>query len=336
MVLRVGFGRCNLHSLNTKNLMAQYVYTMNKVSKTVPPKRQILKTFPFLFPGAKIGVLGQRSAVVAQDHGRHRQGNRRRACRCRSPSAIWSRSPAERGPHRAGIVERWAMYAPRHALKRFTRLRREDADFDARGRQAELEAIIATAGTDPNTSGNRRRRLRLPPWKPTSACCRAAKSAVSRCAACCCQARHAAARRTDQPPGRRIGRMARSFCSAPRHGGGHHPRPLLLDNAAEWILELDRGRGIPWKGNYSTWLEQKGSASRRNRRARKHAKALKKNSNGRARTPRRVGPNRRVWPASRTERFPKAQRNQGNLHPRGRRLGQCSNSERHKSFGDRC
>ena len=96
--------------------------------------------------------------------------------------------------------------------------------------------------------------------RPTPTCRRspAASAAASRCAACCSPARPAAARRADQPPRRRVGRLARAHLAEYRGAvvAVTHDR-YFLDNVAGWILELDRGRGIPYQGNYSSWLEQK-------------------------------------------------------------------------------
>jgi sulfate-transporting ATPase len=74
----------------------------------------------------------------------------------------------------------------------------------------------------------------------------------------------------------------------------------FLDNAAEWILELDRGHGIPWKGNYSSWLDQKQARLKQEESTESaRQKALPRNSNGRARIRRRARPSRRrAWPAS--------------------------------------
>jgi sulfate-transporting ATPase len=139
-----------------------------------------------------------------------------------------------------------------------------DADFDKLSEEQgqKLEAIIAAAGAE--SAGEHQLEiaadaLRLPPWdaviKNLSGRREAPRGPVPPAAV---QARHAAARRTHQPPGRRIGGVAGAV-PGPLPGtvvGITHDR-YFLDNAAEWILELDRGVGIPYKGNYSTWLEQK-------------------------------------------------------------------------------
>jgi sulfate-transporting ATPase len=101
--------------------------------------------------------------------------------------------------------------------------------------------------------------LRLPPWDAViGKLSGGEKRRVALCRLLLSEAGHAAARRTDQPSRRRIGRVAGTV---PRALPGTvvavtHDR-YFLDNAAEWILELDRGRGIPWKGNYTDWLMQK-------------------------------------------------------------------------------
>ncbi|XPE58219.1 hypothetical protein ACNKHQ_25730 [Shigella flexneri] len=78
------------------------------------------------------------------------------------------------------------------------------------------------------------------------------------CAACCWKPRHAAAGRTDQPPGCGIRGLAGALpARLRRYRRGHHPRPLLPRQRGGLDLELDRGEGIPWEGNYSSWLEQK-------------------------------------------------------------------------------
>ena len=87
----------------------------------------------------------------------------------------------------------------------------------------------------------------------------AASGAGWRSAGCSRQARHAAARRAHQPPRRRVGGLARALPARSTRAPSSpitHDR-YFLDNVAGWILELDRGHGIPWEGNYSSWLEQK-------------------------------------------------------------------------------
>ncbi len=137
----------------------------------------------------------------------------------------------------------------------------EGADFDALAKEQErLEAILAagdahtleTSWTWPPMRSACRRGM---PRSPTRPVVKAPRGAVPPAAA---EAGHAAAGRTDQPPRRRVGGMAGTVPGAlHRHRGGRYPRRYFLDNAAEWILELDRGRGIPWKGNYTEWLVQK-------------------------------------------------------------------------------
>jgi sulfate-transporting ATPase len=237
--------------------MAQYVMSMLRVSKIVPPKRQIIKDISLsFFPGAKIGLLGLNGAgkstvlrimagVDKEYDGevQHLAGvsigylpqepqlDPTKTVTRRVESALGEVMQAQ-----AKLDEVYAAYAD------------PNADFDKLAEeQARLEAIIATAGADTETSWRSPpTRLRLPPWDAVIGPCPAVRSAAWRCASCCCQARHAAARRTDQPPRRRIGRMAGAV---PVRFPGTvvavtHDR-YFLDNAAEWILELDRGHGIP-------------------------------------------------------------------------------------------
>ena len=137
-----------------------------------------------------------------------------------------------------------------------------DADFDKlAAEQAKYEAIIATAGADTEVqmeiAADSRRAFRrgTRAW-PSS---RAARSGAWRCAACCCRSPTCCcwtSRPTTSTP--RVSKWLEQFLQ--RFPGTviavTHDR-YFLDNAAEWILELDRGYGIPWKGNYSSWLEQK-------------------------------------------------------------------------------
>ena len=115
----------------------------------------------------------------------------------------------------------------------------------------------------------------------------------------------------------------------------------FLDNAAEWILELDRGHGIPWKGNYSSWLDQKEARLEQERSRRRAQESDEEGTRvGRARTQRAGRPRaRRAWRASTScrVRIPEAQRDPGDLYPGGRAPGQRGDRvrERDKGLGDR-
>ena len=179
--------------------MAQYVYTMNRVGKIVPPKRQILKDISLsFFPGAKIGVLGLNGSgkstllkimagVDKEYEGeampmpglQHRlpaagAAARSRADRARERSR---RASATCSPRRSALDEVYAAYAE------------PDADFDKlAAEQAQLEAIIAAAGADTGACSWRSPPTRCACRRGTrrSASCPAARSAASRCAGCCC------------------------------------------------------------------------------------------------------------------------------------------------------
>ena len=252
--------------------MAQYVYTMNRVGKIVPPKRQILKDISLsFFPGAKIGVLGLNGSgksTLLQDHGRRRQGDRGRSGADAGPedrlpaAGAAARPRADRARGGRGGHRRRArgQEAARRGLRRLRRARR-------RLRQARRRAGRARG----DHRRRRQREHRACSWRspPTrcacrrgtrrSASCRAARSAASRCAGCCCPSPTcccSTSRPTTSTPNRSTG--SSSSCSAfPAPWSAITHDRYFLDNAAEWILELDRGRGIPWKGNYSSWLEQK-------------------------------------------------------------------------------
>ena len=250
--------------------MAQYVYTMNRVGKVVPPKRVILKDISLsFFPGAKIGVLGLngsgKSSLLRIMAGEDKEydgeampmPNMRIGFLPQEPQLDPTRRVRETVEEGLGEVldakakldEIYAAYAE------------PDADFDKlAAEQAKYEAIIAAAGSGLRPPARDRRRRAA-----ASAVGREDRQAVRRREAprravppAAVEARHAAARRADQPPRRRERRWLEQFLQ--KFPGTvvavTHDR-YFLDNAAEWILELDRGHGIPWKGNYSSWLEQK-------------------------------------------------------------------------------
>ena len=194
----------------------------------------------------------------------------------------------------------------RRGLRRLRRGRRRLRQARRRAGEATRRSSPPAARDTPSTSS------RSP---PTRCACRRGtrrsatlsggeKRRVALCRLLLSQARHAAARRADQPPRRRSVEWLEQFLQ--QFPGTvvavTHDR-YFLDNAAEWILELDRGRGIPWKGNYSRWLEQKERAPEAGgvdarRRARRRSR---RSSSGCARTPRAARPRaRRAWRASRS------------------------------------
>ncbi len=270
--------------------MAQYVFTMNRVGKIVPPKRHILKDISLsFFPGAKIGVLGLngsgKSTLLKIMAGVDKEFEGEAMPMPGLNIGYLPQEPKLNPEHtvRESVEESMGeVFAAKAKLEEvYTAYAEPDADFDAlAAEQARLEAIIATAGTDSEHQLEiAADALRLPPWDAKIGVLSGGeKRRVALCRLLLSKPRHAAAGRTHQPPGRRVRGVAGVFLK--RFPGTvvaiTHDR-YFLDNAAEWILELDRGNGIPWKGNYSTWLEQKGDRLAQEQKSEEaHAKALKK------------------------------------------------------------
>ncbi len=270
--------------------MAQYVFSMNRVTKTVPPKRQILKDISLsFFPGAKIGVLGLNGAgkstllrimagVDKEFEGealpmpgltigylpQEPQLDPERTVREEVEDAM-----AEVNAARARLEEIYAAYAE------------PDADFDAlAAEQGELEAKIAAAGTDSEHQLEiAADALRLPPWEAVVG--KLSGGEKRRVALCKLLLSKPDMLLLDEPTNHLDAESVEWLEQYLHRFPGTvvaitHDR-YFLDNAAEWILELDRGHGIPYKGNYSEWLLQKQNrleAEQKGEEAR--AKALKK------------------------------------------------------------
>ena len=250
--------------------MAQYVFTMNRVGKIVPPKRQILKDISLsFFPGAKIGVLGLNGAGkstllkimagVDQDHEGEAipMAGIKMGYLPQEPALDPEKTVRETVEEGMGEV----MQAQAKLDAVYAAYAEPDADFDAlAAEQARLEAIIAAAGTDAATQMEiAADALRLPPWD--------AKIGVLSGG----EKRRVALFRLllsrpdmlllDEPTNHLDAESVDWLEQFLHRFPGTvvavtHDR-YFLDNAAEWILELDRGEGIPWKGNYSSWLDQK-------------------------------------------------------------------------------
>lgn len=249
--------------------MAQYVYTMNRVSKTVPPKRDILTDISLsFFPGAKIGVLGLNGsgkstllrimAGVDTDY----NGDARP-----QPGIKIGYLPQEpeldpnkdvRGNVEDGVREAKEALAELDAL--YAAYAEPDADFDALAkRQEKLENIIHA--TDAHNLDHRLEvaadALRLPPWDADVT--QLSGGERRRVALCRLLLSSPDMLLLDEPTNHLD---AESVAWLERYlldfSGTvvaiTHDR-YFLDNAAGWILELDRGRGIPFEGNYSAWLE---------------------------------------------------------------------------------
>lgn len=250
--------------------MAQYVFTMNRVGKIAPPKRQILKDISLsFFPGAKIGVLGLNGAGkstllkimagVDKDH----EGEA-----IPMPGIKMGYLPQEpkldpeqtvREAVEEGMGEVMQAQAKLDAV--YAAYAEPDADFDAlAAEQARLEAIIAAAGTDASTQMEiAADALRLPPWDAKIGVLSGGEK--RRVALCRLLLSRPDMLLLDEPTNHLDAESVEWLEQFLHRFPGTvvavtHDR-YFLDNAAEWILELDRGEGIPWKGNYSSWLDQK-------------------------------------------------------------------------------
>lgn len=251
--------------------MSQYVYTMHRVGKIVPPNRQILKNISLsFFPGAKIGVLGLNGAGkstllrIMAGVDTDIEGEARAQPGINIGYLPQEPKLDETKDVRGNIEEAVADVA--HALKRldevYAAYAEPDADFDALAKeQGELEAIIQTK--DGHNLENALERaadaLRLPPWDADVS--KLSGGERRRVALCRLLLEKPDMLLLDEPTNHLD---AESVAWLERFLHDYegtvvaitHDR-YFLDNVAGWILELDRGHGIPWEGNYSSWLEQK-------------------------------------------------------------------------------
>ncbi len=251
--------------------MANYVYTMNRVGKIVPPKRQILKNISLsFFPGAKIGVLGLNGSgkstllKIMAGIDKDIEGeavpmpNLKIGYLPQEPQldpALTVRQEVE-----SGLGEAFDARAKLDAV--YAAYAEEDADFDALAtEQARLEAIISASD-----GGNLDLQLemaadalRLPPWDASIAVLSGGEK--RRVALCKLLLSKPDMLLLDEPTNHldaeSVEWLEQFLLRFPGTVVGITHDRYFLDNAAEWILELDRGSGIPWKGNYSSWLEQK-------------------------------------------------------------------------------
>lgn len=250
--------------------MAQYVFTMNRVGKIVPPKRQILKDISLsFFPGAKIGVLGLNGAGkstllkimagVDQDHEGEAipMAGIKMGYLPQEPALDPEKTVRETVEEGMGEV----MQAQAKLDAVYAAYAEPDADFDAlAAEQARLEAIIAAAGTDAATQMEiAAAALRLPPWDAKIGVLSGGEK--RRVALCRLLLSRPDMLLLDEPTNHLDAESVDWLEQFLHRFPGTvvavtHDR-YFLDNAAEWILELDRGEGIPWKGNYSSWLDQK-------------------------------------------------------------------------------
>ena len=250
--------------------MAQYVYTMNRVGKLIPPKRVILKDISLsFFPGAKIGVLGLNGSgkssllrIMAGEDKEYegeatpmpglRVGFLPQEPRLDPEKSV--RESVEEGMSevldaKTKLDEIYAAYAE------------PDADFDKlAAEQARLEAIIATSGAGSDVQMEiAADALRLPPWDAKIA--NLSGGEKRRVALCRLLLSKPDMLLLDEPTNHldaeSVDWLEQFLSKFPGTVIAVTHDRYFLDNAAEWILELDRGYGIPYKGNYSLWLEQK-------------------------------------------------------------------------------
>jgi len=270
--------------------MAQYVFTMNRVGKIVPPKRQILKDITLsFFPGAKIGVLGVNGSgkstflKIMAGVDKEIEGE---AVPMPGIKIGYLPQEPEMNPDqtvREAVEEGigGVLAAKKRLDEVYAAYAEEDADFDAlAAEQGELEAIIAAGGSE-NTDLQLELAadaLRLPAWDAVIG--NLSGGEKRRVALCRLLLSKPDMLLLDEPTNHLDAESVdwlEQFLS--RFSGTvvaiTHDR-YFLDNAAEWILELDRGAGHPYKGNYSDWLDAKGKrleAEQKTEDAR--AKALK-------------------------------------------------------------
>jgi len=247
--------------------MAQYVYTMRRVSKTVPPKRTILKNISLnFFPGAKIGVLGLNGSgkssllkiMAGVDDNYEGEVVRMPGIRVgyleQEPVLAKDRTVRETVEEALGDTAA----AKKRLEEIYAAYSEADADFDQLAEeQARLEAMVNTGGADElEIAGD---ALRLPPWEQKVDVLSGGEK--RRVALCRLLLSKPDLLLLDEPTNHLDAESVEWLEQFLQRFPGTvvavtHDR-YFLDNAAGWILELDRGYGIPWEGNYSSWLEQK-------------------------------------------------------------------------------
>lgn len=250
--------------------MAQYVYTMMGVGKIVPPKREILKNISLsFFPGAKIGVLGLNGSgkssllriMAGEDTEIEGEATPMPGIRIgylpQEPNLNPEHTVREAVEEGLGEV----LEAKKKLDNIYAAYAEPDADFDKLAEeQAHYEAIISTAGSDSDLQLEiAADALRLPDWDAhVSSLSGGEKRRVAICQLLLSKPDMLL---LDEPTNHLDAESVHWIEQFLQRFSGTvvavtHDR-YFLDNAAEWILELDRGQGIPWEGNYSSWLEQK-------------------------------------------------------------------------------
>ncbi len=271
--------------------MAQYVYTMNRVGKIVPPKRQILKDISLsFFPGAKIGVLGLngsgKSTLMRIMAGLDRDFEGEATPMPGLKIGYLPQEPVlnpEQTVREAVEEGIGGVLAAKQRLDEvYAEYAEPDADFDKLAtEQAELEALISAAGSE-NTDLQLEMAadaLRLAPWDAVIG--QLSGGEKRRVALCRLLLSKPDMLLLDEPTNHLDAESVDWLEQFLKRFPGTvvaitHDR-YFLDNVAEWILELDRGSGIPYKGNYSAWLEQKEARLKQEQRSEEaRTKAMKK------------------------------------------------------------
>ena len=270
--------------------MAQYVFSMNHLGKIVPPKKFILKEISLsFFPGAKIGVLGTngsgKSTLLRIMAGVDKEFEGEAIPMAGLNIGYLPQEPqldptqTVRESIEAGMGH--VMAAKARLEEIYAAYAEEDADFEKLAEeQGRLEAIIGSAGTDSEHQLEiAADALRLPPWDAVIGVLSGGEK--RRVALCRLLLSKPDMLLLDEPTNHLDAESVDWLEQFLKRYPGTvvaitHDR-YFLDNAAEWILELDRGAGIPYKGNYSAWLEQKQERLAQEQKGEEsRAKALKK------------------------------------------------------------
>ncbi len=271
--------------------MAQYIYTMNKVSKLVPPKREILKDISLsFFPGAKIGVLGINGAGkstllrimagVDTDYSGEARAQPGTKIGYLPQEPQLDESKDVRGNVEDGMRE--ALDALARLDEIYAEYAAPDADFDKLAEeQGKMEDIIqAWDAHNLNTQLEKAAdALRLPPWDADVS--KLSGGEKRRVALCRLLLSRPDMLLLDEPTNHLDAESVAWLEQFLKNFSGTivaitHDR-YFLDNVAEWILELDRGYGYPYEGNYTEWLEQKNKRlEEQQKQEESFAKALKK------------------------------------------------------------